>query len=632
MQTLGVGARIYSEPLVNIFDEYSELLYSLCLDVNSPFSLRVAILLRNCAYAELMSLEINPNDYSNSLDYLKDAQVLAFVEKHSMWPVYSKVDRQRQCIKKFIAAEYRNREVNTRLFSKTPYEENARQVLNLAKSIVWEILGENPPTISSLNVEFGKGSCFGLSRKHADPYSKLQTLEVTSSALSHARELLTSNQSWSDAINLSETEIRLVKGNRFFTVPKNSKTDRPCAQEPNLNGTMQKMYGTVIRERLQASYGILHKNAQDHHGRMARYASLSGRLATVDAKNASGSITYACVNELTPPKWMNLLDDLRSKAYTYDDQSWIDYQQFSSMGNGFTFELETVIFYAVARAACLLTGSDCSLRSLSTYGDDVIIPTKALETFLCGFNALGFEVNNEKSFSTGPFRESCGYDWFNGDSVRPVFIRGELSLRTLYTVHNQLVVNGYNHIYPSLMKAILNIVKKFGIPNFGPFNGSDGHLVDLHWPYGVPFTTFTQDQRYAPVEPGMLKQYKQLHRRLMKVKRDLRTERYKTKRAKTLSRASMKLEKLKVTLESSVEKFKRTKWFWGNDYLLPFALLRLAPVADELFDHHWSSRYIHKNFMVGRNARLFRYPPDQFLGRGYDNDNKRYRKTKSVIN
>jgi len=36
---------------------------------------------------------------------------------------------------------------------------------------------------------------------------------------------------------------------------------------------------------------------------------------------------------------------------------------------------------------------------------------------------LGFSINASKSFSQGPFRESCGADWLYGQPVRPIYIR-----------------------------------------------------------------------------------------------------------------------------------------------------------------------------------------------------------------
>jgi hypothetical protein len=41
--------------------------------------------------------------------------------------------------------------------------------------------------------------------------------------------------------------------------------------------------------------------------------------------------------------------------------------------------------------------------------------------------ALGFQINQHKSFFEGPFRESCGKDFFRGFSVRPVYLK---TLRT----------------------------------------------------------------------------------------------------------------------------------------------------------------------------------------------------------
>jgi len=74
------------------------------------------------------------------------------------------------------------------------------------------------------------------------------------------------------------------------------------------------------------------------------------------------------------------------------------------MGNGFTFPLETLIFWALTRAVC------GSTATVSAYGDDIICPSDRAEDVIAVLTEVGFSVNLEKSFWNGPFRESCGSD------------------------------------------------------------------------------------------------------------------------------------------------------------------------------------------------------------------------------
>jgi len=94
------------------------------------------------------------------------------------------------------------------------------------------------------------------------------------------------------------------------------------------------------------------------------------------------------------------------------------------MGNGYTFELETLIFLAIAMEGCYLSGVN-GLPSVNTFvfGDDMIVPTQAGPTILQLLRWFGFEPNSKKTFLEGPFRESCGGDFFDGEPVRAHYVK-----------------------------------------------------------------------------------------------------------------------------------------------------------------------------------------------------------------
>jgi hypothetical protein len=109
-----------------------------------------------------------------------------------------------------------------------------------------------------------------------------------------------------------------------------------------------------------------------------------------------------------------MLNAWRSSSWKYDELSG-HYHKFSSMGNGCTFGLESLIFAAAARAV----GS----RDFCVYGDDIIIETELYEPLVTLLSALGFTTNSEKSFNQGPFRESCGVDAYLGTDITPFYVR-----------------------------------------------------------------------------------------------------------------------------------------------------------------------------------------------------------------
>jgi hypothetical protein len=208
-------------------------------------------------------------------------------------------------------------------------------------------------------------------------------------------------------------------GNEVTTVPKNSKIDRVIAIEPGINLWFQKGIGRMIRTRL-GLVGI-DLNSQERNQQLSRRGSIHDDLATVDFSSASDSISLELVRILVPPRWFLMMDLCRSKCGSFDSLNTFWWNKFSSMGNGFTFELETLIFYSLAWACCFKQRS--SVRDISVYGDDVIIPVESFDLFSRLSEFCGFTVNQKKSYSIGPFRESCGAHWYRGVNCKPIFLK-----------------------------------------------------------------------------------------------------------------------------------------------------------------------------------------------------------------
>lgn len=207
--------------------------------------------------------------------------------------------------------------------------------------------------------------------------------------------------------------------NKATTVPKNSKTDRCIAIEPGWNMFFQLGVGGMIREKLRF-WGI-DLNNQSINQKLAQQGSIDGTLATIDLSAASDTIAFSLVELLLPPEWFKVLSDLRSPMGQLPNGDVIHYEKFSSMGNGFTFELESLIFAALARSVCEMLNFDPS--TISVYGDDIIAPTEVVDTLKDVFSYCGFTLNTKKTFSDGDFRESCGKHYKNGVDVSPFFIR-----------------------------------------------------------------------------------------------------------------------------------------------------------------------------------------------------------------
>jgi len=229
---------------------------------------------------------------------------------------------------------------------------------------------------------------------------------------------------WGRVSQMRGSGLDWVRGNRFLTVPKNALTDRAIAVEPAINVFYQLALGTSLRNRLKANTGWDLSNAADIHRRIARESSSSGEYATIDLSNASDSVCKEIVSLLMPPAWYEELNALRS-PFTYVDGKWVRLEKFSSMGNGFTFELETLIFAALLSTFLEKSGASGVLGyDLFVFGDDIIIPDNLAQGAIAMLRFFGFSTNESKSFFGGAgFRESCGEDAIFGVSVRPIFLK-----------------------------------------------------------------------------------------------------------------------------------------------------------------------------------------------------------------
>jgi hypothetical protein len=211
--------------------------------------------------------------------------------------------------------------------------------------------------------------------------------------------------------------LREVEGAILFTVPKNADIDRCACKEPDINMFLQKGVGRHIRRRLLRVGQNL--NDQTINRSLACEGSLTGSLATIDLSSASDTVNTSVVKALLPRNWFLYLNDIRSQHVTVEEET-VRTSMFSSMGNGFTFELESLIFWALMKSTSYFRG----VRGVvSVYGDDIIVPSEDYDTYLWVLAKFGFLPNVKKSFGQGLFRESCGGHFFAGEDVTPFYLR-----------------------------------------------------------------------------------------------------------------------------------------------------------------------------------------------------------------
>jgi len=306
-------------------------------------------------------------------------------------------------------------------------------------------------------------------------------------------------------------------GNKVITVPKDATENRTIAIEPGINLWFQLAVGEMIKRRLlrrgvDLRYQMDHPKGGKTNQQLAHQASRDCLNATIDFSSASDSISTGIIRELflnvtlpgheeaVLPTWYSVMDSCRSH-YGLQGGSLRKWEKFSSMGNGFTFPLESLIFYSVA-SCCVedvhhLTGHKPE-GDVSVYGDDVIFPISCLETFSLMCDFYGFTMNMKKSHFSSQFRESCGGHFYRGADVKPVYLKEHLSdVLSVYKfannvrrlAHRSYFKIGCDERLRSLFDSLISLVPKalrFRIPEgFG-----DGGFIS-NWDESVPASART---------------------------------------------------------------------------------------------------------------------------------------------
>lgn len=387
-----------------------------------PRSLGVKILIECGEWRQLAELRCDPRQYGTPDAYFRAASATEFLRKCPDLPLEG-VNRREAALSKWWKAERQCFRTNARL---APFvgrgvfghqvDERVHQFIAGVRKRVWRVLGSKPP--SELSPKLGPGATQSdRSGFTTVPDKFTSAITMTPSAWPFVVPWL--GTKWGQAhvkLGLSGSEIR---GNAYFTVPKTAMTDRSCGKEPSLNGAYQLAIGQAIRARLYRRAGIDLDHGHIEHGKLAREGSLTGCYATIDLESASDTVADNLVKLLLPPAWYDLLDSLRSPMTSVDGR-WVKLEKFSSMGNGFTFELETLLFWAIS-SECQVPWLEHEVR---VYGDDIIVPTSSAKDVVSALTYFGFSCNKEKTFVEGAFRESCGSDYFQGVAVRPYYLEG----------------------------------------------------------------------------------------------------------------------------------------------------------------------------------------------------------------
>jgi hypothetical protein len=397
------------------------------------------------------SLEIQ--QYSGILDQYVKTQLVALVKKYPFTTdELPGFDPEATAWKKFQSAEHRCRRINQRSALLRngvgfPYGD----ILSSAQGYIRSVLGEVPNMEKIYDLcDFGPGASVRVSGDLTNFGRKFLAKKwtVTRLALSYAtsalyfneqirnlvmRDLSLTDRSREKFSDLVRARVELVTHNNINFVPKTFKTFRSIASEPLLNGFLQKGIDLYLRQRLAGAGLDLRDQASNQ--RMAREGSLGGfnSYSTLDLSSASDSISDSVVKTLLPSDWYDLLQSCRAHQYKFKGKIY-SYHKFVSMGNGFCFPLQTLIFASICHAVCMANNAPVDFR---VYGDDIIVRQSEALSVIEVLRYLGFRTNPDKTNIFGPFRESCGADWYSGQDIRPAYLDFRFSdVRDLYKFHN----------------------------------------------------------------------------------------------------------------------------------------------------------------------------------------------------
>lgn len=148
---------------------------------------------------------------------------------------------------------------------------------------------------------------------------------------------------------------------------------------------------------------------------------------------------------------MKHLDSSRSSMIYGLDGNHHLLSKISPMGNGFTFELMSLILASVCR---VLDGDS------SVFGDDIIIATDQAERLKELLTEVGLQVNNDKSFTSGPFRESCGGNYHKDEGyIESYDFKWPTSIGDCVVIWNKLVrlskrYESFRLLYNSVYRTI----------------------------------------------------------------------------------------------------------------------------------------------------------------------------------
>lgn len=483
-----------------------------------------------------------------TLQEIRALRLLTCFQKYGFFTGSDPDQRRIRAFQKFVSSEHTCKDINENcpLFSDKDATHNFRgmtptfldqeifPLVNKMKFYIRSCLGRFPKTRAFNQRHNGPGAAVGCHGSKATEISKcVYPQSINRSCLSlfgssfiselFSHSELSSNQHLSSQLPIRTGSYPVISAlfssaeySELDFVPKDAEIDRTISVEPVCNVSLQLGIADIMSKKIKRYFSI-DLRSQNHNQELARIGSINQQLVTIDLESASDTVSLRLLN-LLPTDWAEAIFRIRSHSWKNKEFGTSVFHKISSMGNGVTFPLETLIF----TAACKAVFSACRIKwekqSVAVYGDDIIVPQKAYSLLRSLLKSLGFSINKKKSFSTGFIRESCGHDYFHGHRIDRFTVKKDLSESlNRVSLHNKFF--NFFEVYKmssDICDDILFFIQRY-IPqnflNFGPYDVDHmsswifSHLPRkrpfFHPDYQAWFYKVRRNEKYHPDNVGL---------------------------------------------------------------------------------------------------------------------------------
>ena len=388
-------------------------------------------------------------------------------------------------------------------------------VINGARQLLYNaFFAHGDPVVTMGSIEskarFGPGRSVGLKEKPSLLYFKVGDSDQTAGSefVRSWYEISVLHNPLCEAAEMARKarhgRARVVTYGNLTFVPKSYSKRRIVITEPSLSTYFQLGLGEVMGDVLETSFRIDLSTQAEKNSELARIGSITGRYATADLTQCSDYISCWLVKYMFPPSVVRWVEILRTKEVRHrvdacgEATSPIRLHMCSTMGNGFTFPLQTLLLSALVKSTLETLEID---DDWGVFGDDICLPTEAFDLLCKVLHACGLRVNQDKSFSRGLFRESCGTDWYDGVDVRGVYLKDYTSDQDLFSCYNRLALWSAIHDVPLTGTLASILAMCTGIAPIIPPDEDETAGIRVPMPVNLPDESGVWD--YAVWEPEL---------------------------------------------------------------------------------------------------------------------------------